>query len=73
MGGLLGVPRKRTDPSYTNPVSPQLATKKIAMARKALRSGEEQPDYDAEDRKFTAQPMPDFTEIKVLVLQLLKW
>jgi hypothetical protein len=67
-GGLLGVPRKRSHPNLTQPVSPQLATKKIAVARKAL-NGEDHPDYDQaeKDRKFLAQPMPDFSEIKVCI------
>lgn len=66
LGGLLGVPRKRTNANLTQPVSPQLATKKLAMARKAQggEAAEEMPDYDA-DRKFVAQPLPDFSEISV--------
>lgn len=67
-GGLLGVPRKRTNPSLTHPISPQLATKKMAVARKALHGEEDRPDYEAEDRRFIAVPMPDFSEIKVCAI-----
>lgn len=67
LGGLLGVPRKRTNPNLTHPISPQLATKKQAMARKAHEGevGEEVPDYEASDRKFVAKPLPDFSKIMV--------
>ena len=64
-GGLQGVPRKRTNPNLTHPVSPHLATKKLALTRKALHDEEEHTDGEADDRKFLAQPMPNFAEIKV--------
>lgn len=67
-GGLQGVPRKRTNPNLTHPVSPYLATKKLALTRKALHDEDEQTDCEAEDRKFLAQPMPNFAEIKVRVV-----
>ncbi len=63
MGGVYGVPCRKNHPKLTHPVSPQLATKKLAGARKA--AAEEEPDFEAEDRKFVAQPMPNFTEIQV--------
>ena len=62
MGGVYGVPRRKDHPKLTHPVSPQLATKKLAGARKA---DVEEPDFEAEDRKFVAQPMPDFTKGQV--------
>ena len=64
-GGLLGVPRKRSHTNLTHPVSPQLATKRIAVARKGLPGEGDRPDYDHDEEKrtFSAQPIPDFSEI----------
>ncbi len=46
-----------------------MPTKKLSVARKALHLHEEEeavrPAYEAEDRKFLAHPMPDFSKIKV--------
>jgi len=60
---VYGVLCKQFITDLTHPVSPQLATKKLAAARNAEK--EEEPDYSAEDRKFHAQPLPDFARVRV--------
>lgn len=70
-GGLLGVPRKRSQTNLTHPISPQLATKKIAVFRKVL--GDERNCDKAKDKvNFSAQPIPDFSEIKVCMAWLIE-
>ena len=66
-GGLHGVPRKKNDSNITRPVSPPLATKKLAEIRRAAQDEDKQQDIETGDKKFVAKPMPDFTVVKVCV------
>ena len=65
--GLYGVPLKRTF-ELTRPMTPDFASKKVIKKREGVNDEQETSHKDMY-RQFRAQPMPDFTAVKVSVVE----
>ena len=64
-GGLHGVPRKKDEVHLTEAHTPPLATKERSLKRKAEELSDAGTSEGEDQAVFHAQPMPDFSKVKV--------